>query len=93
MATTSLKLPEALKERVNKQAERVGKTPHAMMVEMIANETERAEKQEALLARAEAALLHYQETGISYDAEEVMAYYRAKIQGIAQSMPQAVKNR
>lgn len=93
MATTSLKLPETLKQRVIKQAEIAGKTPHAVMLEMIANETERAEKQQAFLARAEASLRHYQATGISYDADEVMTYYRAKIQGIAHPMPQAIKTR
>ena len=43
------------------------------------------------MARAEASLKHYQETGIGYDADEVHAYLRAKIQGATLSEPKPVK--
>lgn len=91
MATTSLKLPDALKERVIKLAEIAGKTPHAFMVEAIATETERIEEDRALLARAIEAKKHYDETGVGYDVDEVHAYLRAKIQGIALPEPKPVR--
>lgn len=91
MATTSLKLPDALKERVVKLAEASGKTPHAFMVEAINAETERTEKYQDFLARAMASKKHYDETGIAYDADEVNAYFRAKIQGIDLPKPQPKK--
>jgi predicted transcriptional regulator len=91
MATTSLKLPDALKQRVNALAEFVGKSPHAFMVEAIALETERIEEDRSFMARAEASLKHYQETGIGYDADEVHAYLRAKIQGISLPEPNPIK--
>lgn len=81
MATTSLKLPDALKERVAKLAEVSGKTPHAFMVEAIAEQTERIEEDRAFMARAEASLKHYQETGIGYPAEDVYEYIREKLKG------------
>lgn len=82
MATTSLKLPDTLKERVAKLAEAAGKTPHAFMVEAIEHETRRNEKYQAFLAEAETSWQEYQKTGQAYDADEVNAYFRAKIQGI-----------
>jgi len=91
MATTSLKLPDALKERVIKLAESAGKTPHAFMVEAIATETERIEEDRAFMARAIEAKKHYDETGIGYDVDDVHAYLRAKIQGITLPEPKPVK--
>lgn len=51
------------------------------MVEAIANETARAEKYQAFLARGEVSLKHYQETGIAYAAADVHAFIRAKLRG------------
>ncbi len=91
MATTSLKLPDTLKERVVKLAEASGKTPHAFMVEAIAVEAERTEKYQQFLARAQASKRDFDETGIAYDADEVNAYFRAKIQGITLPKPEPKK--
>ncbi len=88
MATTSLKLPDTLKERVAKIAEETGKTAHAFMVEAIAEQTRRIEEDYAFFARAEASLKHYQETGIAYAAEDVHAYIYAKLRG--QPLPELI---
>lgn len=81
MATTSLKLPDSLKERIVKLAADTGKSAHAFMVEAIAEQTERIEEDRAFMARAEASLKHYQETGIAYPAEDVYEYIREKLKG------------
>lgn len=91
MSTTSLKLSDSLKERVVKIAADSGKTAHAFMIEAIAEHTERVEEDSALMARAEASLKHYQETGIGYDADDVHNYLRAKIQGLNPAKPQPIK--
>lgn len=91
MATTSLKLPDSLKERIAKLAMETGKTPHAFMVEAICEQTERVEEDRAFMARAIASKKHFDETGIAYDADEVNAYFRAKIQGIELPKPQPKK--
>ena len=91
MATTSLRLPDALKQRVNALAAQVNKSPHAFMVDLIAAETVRIEEDRAFMAHAEASLKHYQETGVGYDADEVHAYLPAKIQGVMFSEPKPVK--
>lgn len=81
MSTTSIKLPNSLKERVVKIAAETGKSAHAFMVDAIAEHAERVEEDRAFMARAEASLKHYQETGIGYDADEVYAYIREKLKG------------
>ena len=81
MATTSLKLSDELKQRVNALAALANKSPHAFMVDVIAEQTERAEKRHAFISGALAAKKDFDETGLAFDAEEVHAYLRAKIQG------------
>ena len=81
MATTSLKLPDALKKRINTLAELAGKSPHAFMVDVIAEQTERIEEDRAFMARAIASKKHFDETGIGYPAEEVHAYIREMLKG------------
>jgi predicted transcriptional regulator len=82
MATTSLKLPDALKQRVNTLAELAGKSPHAFMVELITEYTNSAEKRHAFIQSALAAKQGFDATGIAYDADEVHIYMRAKIKGL-----------
>lgn len=91
MATTSIKLPDSLKERIVKLAAETGKTAHAFMVDAIAEQIERVEEDRAFMARAEASLQHYKETGIAYDADEVHRYLRAKIQGLDPVKPRPIK--
>jgi predicted transcriptional regulator len=91
MATTSLKLPDSLKERIVKLAADTGKSTHAFMVEAIAEQTERIEEDRAFMARAVASKKHHDETGIGYDGDEVHAYLRAKIQGSNPAKPRPIK--
>lgn len=91
MATTSLKLPDALKERVAKVAEAAGKSAHAFMLDVIAHETERAEKRQAFIQSALEAKRDFDQTGLAYDGDEVMKYFRAKIQGIDLPKPELKK--
>ncbi|MDP2102389.1 MAG: hypothetical protein Q8J59_05005 [Methylotenera sp.] len=82
MATTSLKLPDALKQRVNTLAELAGKSPHAFMVDVITEQTDRTEKRLAFIHSALEAKKDFDKTGMAYDADQVHAYMRAKIKGI-----------
>ena len=91
MTTTSLKLPDELKQRVNALAALANKSPHAFMVDLIAEETARSEKYQKLLARAQESKREFDETGMAYDADEVNAYFRAKIQGIELPKPTLIK--
>jgi predicted transcriptional regulator len=52
MSTTSLKLPEALKQRVLAESERKGISPHAFMVGAIEQAASAAEHRAAFIAEA-----------------------------------------
>ena len=60
MATTSLKLPDELKQRVNALAALANKSPHAFMLEAIEQEARRGEKYQQFLAQAETSWQEYQ---------------------------------
>lgn len=81
MTTTSLKLPDELKQRVSALAAQANKSPHAFMVDLITAQTERAEKRQAFIDSALAAKKDFDTIGRAYDADELHAYIRAKIQG------------
>lgn len=52
MFTTTLKLPDELKERIAAVATEAGKTPHAFMVEALAAQTALAERRRAFVGAA-----------------------------------------
>lgn len=82
MTTTSLKLSDSLKHRVNALAAQANKSPHAFMVDLLAEQIELAEKRQAFIQSAIDAKKDFDATGIGYDADEVHAYMRAKIKGL-----------
>jgi len=90
-ATTTLKLPDALKSRIASAAENAGKTPHAFMLEALQAQTELAERRRefvnaALLAREEVA-----QYGLVYDADEVFSYIQALSEGKQVERPAPTK--
>ena len=88
---TTLKLPETLKARINSAAKAAGKTPHAFMIEALAEQTEREERRRDFLNVAVAAEKETTKTGITYDADEVHAYLQAKISGKTSRRPKPIK--
>lgn len=86
-ATTSLKLPDALKEQIAQTAAREGMTAHALMVEAL-----QTAMNEASLMRAfhDSALAAYEETvriNKVYQGENIEAYYLAKMRGETAKKP------
>ena len=70
-STTSLKLDQALKERVRQLADARRRTPHWIMREAVELYVEREEKREHLRQDTLAAWKHYQATGLHLTGEEV----------------------
>lgn len=87
MSTTSLKLPPELKERVSAAARSQGLTTHAFMIEAVRRATTVSETRARAVADAQAALAATREDGRSYDADEVHAYVRARLRGVAADRP------
>jgi predicted transcriptional regulator len=77
--TTSLKLPDDLKERIATVAQCVAQTPHAYMVQAIAEKVERDEKRQDFLGAADLADEEFKRTGIAYRLEDVERYIMDKV--------------
>lgn len=91
MSTTTLKLPEELKQRIAAAAADAGKSPHAFMVEALAAQTALAERRRAFVAAAHAAAQEVAQYGLVYDADEVFGYLQDKLKGKRTKRPKAVK--
>ncbi len=91
MSTTTLKLPDDLKERIVAAAADAGKTPHAFMVEALAAQTALAERRRAFVDAAATAEQEVAEYGLVYDADAVFSYLQDTLKGKRAKRPKAVK--
>lgn len=89
MSTTSLKLPDELKQRAIAAAEKIGVSPHAFMVHAIEQAATAAEQRADFVAEALAAREQMLKTGKGYDAAEVHAYLKARVAGGKAAKPKA----
>lgn len=89
--TTTIKLPDDLKERVASAAAASGKTPHAWMVEAIEAQAALAQRRQAFVTSALKAEQEVAEYGLVYDADEVFSYILAKAEGKRAAKPKPRK--
>ena len=79
MTSTSLKLPDELKQRAASIAADLGITPHAFMVDAIRKAAAAAEKHAEFVAQAKAARKKMLKTGLGFSADEVHAHLRQRV--------------
>lgn len=91
MSTTSLKLPDELKEQAANAAAFLGVSPHAFMVDAIRQATRNAESRKEFIADAEAALQQSMAAGEVFDAREVHLYVRERVAGRKGVLPKPKK--
>jgi uncharacterized protein (DUF1778 family) len=89
MSTTSLKLPEDVKQLAVAAAKQQGVTTHAFMVDAIRAAATNAKQRAQFVADAVASRKDAVKSGRGYAAEEVHTYLRARVQGKAASKPRA----
>ncbi len=89
--TTSLKLPDDLKERVGARALGVAQTPHAYMVEAIEEKVARDERRQQFIASGQEAAAQFRRTGLVFPHKEAMAYVRARAAGRKARKPKPVR--
>lgn len=89
MSTTSLKLPEDVKQLAAAAAKHQGVTPHAFMVDAIRVAAVAAEKRAAFVFDAVASKAETLKSGKGYSAAAVHTYVRARARGKAVSKPKA----
>lgn len=89
MSTTSLKLPDDIKQLAVAAAKQQGVTPHAFMVDAIRAAAVAAERRATFVADAAASKAETLKSGKGYSATEVHAYIRARADGKVVSKPRA----
>lgn len=89
--TTTIKLPDDLKDRVVSAAAAAGKSPHAWMVEAIEAQAALAQRRLAFVASALQAEQEVAQYGLVYDADEVFSYIMAKTESRHATKPKTRK--
>lgn len=89
MSTTSLKLPDELKQRAIAAAQMQGLSTHAFMVQAIEQAANAAERRRLFVAEALAAREQMTTSGKGHDADEVHAYLKARVEGRRAAKPKA----
>ncbi|GAB3420175.1 ribbon-helix-helix domain-containing protein [Massilia agilis] len=79
MSTTTLKLPDEVKQRAVKAAQELGVSPHAFMVDAIRQAADAVELRTQFVAQALAARNEMRQSGHGHDADEVRTYLRTRI--------------
>lgn len=91
ITATSLKVPTALKVRIEKLSKRTGESAHAFMLRALEGRVEALERYQQFLedgVRADEAM---QRSGLGYTAGEVHAHLEARIKGHATPRPKPVR--
>ena len=84
---TSVKLPAALKARIDEVARKEGLSAHAFMVKTLAEATGRARLREQFTKDYEQALREVQDSGLAYEFADVRAYFAARARGESPPKP------
>ena len=90
MQTTSLKLPDEIKQRATAVAQQQGISAHAFMVSAISQATAAAEVRAGFIADALAAKDTMTSDGLGYEAKDVHQHLRARIAGNQNTKPELV---
>lgn len=81
MSTTTIRLPEDLKARIEALAAEAGDSAHAFMVKTLDEATGRLERQREFHAEAQRRLDHMDRTGEYVEFEDMRRYARALAAG------------
>jgi predicted transcriptional regulator len=90
MAPTSLRLPPALKERVESLAAEAGKTLHAYLLDTLTSAADRDEKRRDFVAAALASRAEFKRTGKGYRFEDVHRYLDERAAGKKPRRPKPI---
>jgi predicted transcriptional regulator len=91
MSTTTIRLPDDLKDRVSAAAKRAGTTTHGFILEAIAEKTTQAECRDEFTAEAEARYERIVATGRAIPWSEMRRYLEDRISGNEVELPRSRK--
>ena len=81
MSTTTIRLPDDLKERVAKAADRAGTTAHGFILEAIAEKTDREERRGDFNLTADQRYADIVATGMTVPWSEMRRYLGDRVSG------------
>jgi predicted transcriptional regulator len=81
MSTTTIRLPDELKERLARAAERAGTSSHALILEAIAERIDAEERRNALEDVAEARYADILASGETIPWDDMRSYLRDRLAG------------
>jgi predicted transcriptional regulator len=91
MSTTTIRLPDELRARIEKLAAARGSSAHSFMVEAVARAAEQEERQLDFAAEAERRLRHMARTGEYLTLDDLRPYALALARGEKPARPQVRK--
>ena len=89
MSTTTLRLPDELRERIAKLAEKSGKTAHGVMLDAIAQKVEEEELRASFHEEADARFTEMMASGAGIPWHDMRAYLQARASGKTAKAPKA----
>ncbi|CAN7216172.1 DUF1778 domain-containing protein [Acidovorax sp. Leaf78] len=89
MSTTTIRLEDEMKSRINAAAAQVGKTAHAFILEALAQKVEQVEQDNAFHALADERWARIRATGKTVAWDDAKAYLTARAQGEQPRKPAA----
>jgi predicted transcriptional regulator len=89
VSTTTIRLDAALKMRLAAAAKRAGKSPHALILEAIAQTVERAEHEDEIHRLADERWAKLLTAGVSIPWDDANAYLRSRGRGRRTRRPRA----
>ena len=93
MSTTSLKLPDALKSRIQHAAELAHTSTHAFMLGALESEVRRLEARQSFEADAMEAMHEMDQGGAVYASEDVHAWFAKRMRGEAVPRPLPIRGK
>lgn len=91
MSTTTIRIEDELKARVASAAEHMGKSPHAFIVDALAQTVEQVELDAAFHALADERWANIRRTGKTVAWDDAKTYLAARAQGKLPARPTARK--
>ena len=91
MSTTTIRLPDELKNRVARAAKRAGTTSHNFILEAIAEKAEMVEKRNDLIATAETRYANIVESGKTIPWKDMQRHLADRMAGKKSPRPSAKK--
>jgi hypothetical protein len=87
MSTTTIHLPEDLQKRIALAAERHETSPHAFMLDALADRVDQDERRQGFVDTAEQRYRNIVTTGMTIPWSEMRSYLEDKVAGRATSRP------